>query len=272
MLAFVVSVPVDDLDVASELMWRLGVRGIEERGGPSEIELWTVVGDDPVAIQRAGDLLDRWSWRTEDVDESSADTWRDHAGPMWVDDHVVLVPAWQQHHLPDDVMAIRVEPGGAFGLGDHPTTMLSLRALRLLPLADASVLDVGCGTGVLAIGAALFGARSVRAVDIADAAVEATRANAERNGVADRIGVDPTPIAVLYDSFDVVVANILAPTLCELADDLSRLTTRNGRLVISGVLAESHGHVIAALAPMVVEATTTLDGWAAITLRHPDGG
>jgi ribosomal protein L11 methyltransferase len=108
----------------------------------------------------------------------------------------------------------------------------------------------------------------VRAVDIASAAVEATAGNACRNAVARCIEVDTAPAALLQGEYDVVVANILAPTLVELADDLRRLTAADGRLVVSGILAERHDHVLAALAPMIVEQTAVLDGWAVVTLRH----
>ncbi len=114
----------------------------------------------------------------------------------------------------------------------------------------------------------MVGGSSVRAVDVASAAVEATSGNAIRNGVADRIVVDTTPAGDLDGTHHLVVANILAPTLVELADDLRRLTALDGRLVISGILADRHDHVVAALAPMVVERTDVLDGWAAVTLAH----
>jgi ribosomal protein L11 methyltransferase len=267
--AFVVVVPAAEAELASDVLWQLGVRAIEERGG-DPVELWTSVGDDDESIRRAADRMgERWPWRIEAVDDLAADTWREFASPMWVDEHLVVTPAWQDHAFADDVVAVPIEPGGAFGLGDHPTTLLSLRALRPLIRPGCSFLDVGCGTGVLAVVAAVLGARSVRAVDIASAAVEATVDNAHRNAVAGVIEVDTSPAALLRDEYDVVVANILAPTLVELADDLRRLTAPNGRLVISGILVERHDHVLAALAPMTVERTALLDGWAAVTLRHP---
>jgi ribosomal protein L11 methyltransferase len=122
---------------------------------------------------------------------------------------------------------------------------------------------------VIAVVAAVTGGVPVRAVDVASAAVEATRDNAERNGVADLVEADTTPLGDLDGCFDLVVANILAPTLIALAADLRRLTAAGGRLVVSGILADRHDHVLAALAPMLVERTDTLDGWAAVTLRHP---
>jgi len=125
-----------------------------------------------------------------DVVEETADTWRGFARPIWIDDSLVVVPAWQDPAVGDDVVAISIEPGGAFGLGDHPTTLLSLRATRTLLTVGSDVLDVGCGTGVIAVMAAVLGAGSVRAVDVASAAVEATRDNAVRNGVAELVEVD----------------------------------------------------------------------------------
>lgn len=271
MRAFVVSVPPDEVDFASDLLWQLGVRAIEERSGDDGVvELWTAVGDEPAAVDRAmGALGERWPTRVIDVVDGAADTWRQFAAPMWVDEGLVVVPAWQDHTFDDGVVRIEIEPGGAFGLGDHPTTLLSLRAARRHLGVGRSVLDVGCGTGVIAVMAALIGGSSVRAVDVASAAVEATRDNAERNGVAGHVVVDTTPAADLDGSFHLVAANILAPTLVELADDLRRLTAPDGRLVISGILADRHDHVLTALSPMVAERTDVLDGWAAVTLRHP---
>ena len=270
MRAFVVTVTADEAELASDLLWQLGVRAIEERlDGDGRIELWTAVGDEDDAVQRATAVLgERWPTRMVDIVDGAADTWREFAGPMWIDDRLVVVPAWQHHVVDDGVVTIQIEPGGAFGLGDHPTTLLSLRAARRHLRVGSRVLDVGCGTGVIAVMAALIGGGSVRAVDVASAAVEATRDNAARNGVADRIDADTTPASDLDGSFDLVVANILSPTLIELADDLRRLTAADGRLVVSGVLADRHDHVLSALAPMTVERTDTLDGWAAVTLRH----
>ncbi len=272
MQAFVVTVPAGEVDLASDALWQLGVRAIEERVGESTelVELWTAVGDDEAAIERAATALgERWPWRVVDVVEETADTWREFARPIWIDDSLVVVPAWQDPAVGDGVVAISIEPGGAFGLGDHPTTLLSLRATRRL-LADGSdVLDVGCGTGVIAVMAAVLGAGSVRAVDVASAAVEATRDNAVRNGVAESVEVDTTPVSELDGPYRLVVANILAPTLVELAGDLRRLTRPDGHLVISGILAERHEHVLAALAPMIVEQVDSLDGWVAVALRHP---
>ena len=291
MLAFVVVADNSDVEAAGDILWQLGVRAIEERrstsgsrGDTGEVELWTAVGDEPEAIERAVVALrGRWEHRVVEVSElvdDAAQTWRDFAAPMWVTDDLVIVPAWQDVDLVSSTvapLAVRIEPGGAFGLGDHPTTLLSLRALRRLLDArpgrpgDAAVdvIDVGCGTGVIAITAALLANRPVRAIDVASAAVEATVDNATRNGISELVEVDTTDLADIEVDYDVVIANILAPVLASLADDLGRVTRPHGRLVISGVLDESHQHVLDALAPMMVVRTDVLDGWACVELRHP---
>ncbi|HSP28865.1 MAG TPA: 50S ribosomal protein L11 methyltransferase, partial [Ilumatobacteraceae bacterium] len=231
MRAFVVEVSEPDVDVASDVLWQLGVRAIEERTGIDGIELWTAVGDEPEAISRASAALHgRWQHRVVEVVDEPAQTWREHAVPMRVDDGLVIMPAWQDASGPAGATAVFIEPGGAFGLGDHPTTMLSLRALRRLlddTIDTLDVIDVGCGTGVLAVTAAVLRSRlqgrsqgrPVRAIDVASAAVEATLDNAHRNGVGDRVLADTTDLADIDDDYDIVVANILSPVLVSLAAD-----------------------------------------------------
>ena len=276
MRAFVVTVEAADVDAASGVLWGLGVRAIEERAGDSgdEVELWTSVGDAPQAIERAvAALRGRWGHSVveiDHVDAAASQRWRDFASPVWVDEGLVVVPAW--HEAPGSPMAVSVEPGAAFGLGDHPTTLTSLRALlRLLrsELRTDDVIDVGCGTGVIAVTAAMLLDRPVRAIDVASAAVEVTLDTARRNGVEHLVSVDTVPLADIDRDYDLVVANILAPVLVSLAEDLRRVTRPDGRLVISGILADSHQHVLDALSPMQVVATDVLDGWACVELRHP---
>lgn len=280
--AFVVTTTdANDVELVSDLLWGLGVRAIEERAAAGDtVELWTAVGQDRASIERAATALGgRWPYRLVEVSTAGSETWREFAAPVWVDERLVIMPAWQSLDVFGDpagtvdasVLVVRIEPGGAFGLGDHPTTRASLRELARNGVEGADVLDVGCGTGVIAVTAALLRARSVRAIDVAAAAVEATLDNARRNDVDEQVAVDATPIADVDGDYDVVVANILAPTLVAMADELRRVTRPGGRLVISGILAGAHDHVLDALAPMVVERTAVDDGWACVTLRHGAG-
>ena len=192
----------------------------------------------------------------------------EHAQPITVNESLVLRPAWLPSQADEGVVEIAIEPGASFGLGDHPTTRLSADATWRLAQPGDRVLDVGCGSGVLSIIAARRGAVEIVAIDIAEAARQATDENAVRNGVGDRIVASTTPVGGIDGTFDLVLANILAPALLAMSDDLRRLTSPDGSLVLSGVLAARHDHVLAALRPMRVIATFELDGWAAVELRH----
>lgn len=269
MLALVVSVDDTDAELASDVLWALGVVAIEERRIDGRTELWTAVGDDLDAATAAVAVrLAQWTWRFVEVDESIAETWRRHAQPTWIDSDLVVCPAWIELTAGPSVRLLHIEPGSTFGIGDHPTTILSLRAVRSAVDESATILDVGCGSGVLAIAACVFGASRAMAIDISPAAVPVTEANASANGVADRVRASNTPLSEVGERFDIVVANILAPTLISLAADLRRVVAPSGVLIVSGFLAGNHAHVEAALRPMRRVARSTLDGWAALTFRY----
>lgn len=254
----VVTVEPHEAELAADALWGLGVVAVEERHIGDLVELWTSLGD--------VDMVDLpWPTRFVEVDETVADTWRRFAEPIWIDDDLVVRPTWVPFVAPDGVIVLSIEPGATFGMGDHPTTRLTLAAARRSTAAGCRVLDVGCGSGVLAIGTLLFGAGSAVGIDIAPAAVPVTLENAAVNGVA--VDVSTTPLEELEGEFDLVLANILAPALVALAPHLRRVLAPGGTLVVSGILEHSHAHVLSALAPLQAVHTDTLDGWAAVTLR-----
>lgn len=271
MRILVVAVPADMGELAADRLWAAGAQAVEERGiGDGRVELRTSLGEDEeVATRRFGDVPADWSVSFVEVDPRPAETWRSFARPIVISDRLVIRPAWQPAGGADGVLDVAIEPGGSFGLGDHPTTRATAAVLDELIEPGHHVLDVGCGSGVLAVIAAMRGAAHVTAIDIAEPAREATEDNARRNGVADRITASTTPLGEIDRRFDLVLANILAPALVALALDLRRVTADDGRLVISGVLDDAYDHVLAALAPMRVVATRDIDGWSAVTLAHP---
>jgi ribosomal protein L11 methyltransferase len=276
-VAIVLTVPANEAELASDALWALGVAAVEERDAEPDdaatedhfVELWTSLGSDVEAIARAAEGFPaRWRWRTVEVDASVTESWRAHAVPSWVDRTCVIVPAWLDVATAPTVLRVDIDPGATFGLGDHPTTILTLRLLRQVWWPGATVLDVGCGSGVLSVVAARLGAPYVEAIDVSAAAVEATEDNARRNGVDRVVTVSARPLASVDETFDVVLANLLAPVLVELATDLRRVVSPSGELIVSGVLADTHDHVVDALAPMQVVERITREGWAALLLRH----
>ena len=179
-----------------------------------------------------------------------------------------VVPSW--HAVPAAATrVIRLDPGLAFGTGTHPTTCMCLRwVARWAPsLAPgwARVLDYGCGSGILAIGAALHGARGITAVDIDDAAVEATRANASANGVVLDAG-QPDAASGIYP---LVLANILASPLKLLAPLLAGHLAPGGHLVLAGILGRQADELKAAYAPwLALDVADSQDGWILMTAHR----
>jgi|1185.fasta_scaffold09467_2 ribosomal protein L11 methyltransferase len=167
------------------------------------------------------------------------------------------------HTAPSDAAAIlRIDPGLAFGTGSHPTTRLVLEFLECFLNGGDRVLDYGCGSGILAIAAAKLGARRIDAVDIDPQAVQVTEANARANRVALRASL---PDGLHADRYDLVVANILALPLIELAPELSARTRPGGRLALSGILDSQAEEVRSAYAPafdMVIGEQE--EGWALV--------
>jgi ribosomal protein L11 methyltransferase len=259
---------VADAELAADRLWQAGARAVEEidladgRVGARSV----LAADDVVSLDRLGPMPAAWTVEWIDVPDEPSDAWRELAVPIPVGDRLVLRPAWLPE-LADGRLEIAIEPGGSFGLGDHPTTRLSAEAVVRLTTPGCTVLDVGCGSGVLAIIAVRLGAARAVAIDVAHAAVEATYDNASRNGVDDRVSASSTLISEVTGPYDLVVANVLAPTIVGMADDLRRLVGAGGSLVVSGILAEAHEHVLDALAPLVPVRTDVMDAWAAVELR-----
>lgn len=277
MIAFVLTVPASEVELASDALWALGVAAIEERVAAGDapetedhlVELWTSLGSDVADVLPAAETFPtRWRWRTVPVDPAIVESWRAHAVPSWVDRDLVIVPAWREMNVQPGVLRVDIDPGEAFGLGDHPTTVLTLRLLRRTIWPGATVLDVGCGSGVLSVVAARLGAPFVQAIDVSPAAIEATAANAARNGVGAVVAASTTSLGAISEAFDVVLANLLAPALLDLRAELRRVTAPAGALIVSGFLDHGHDHVVEALAPMRVVDTATREGWAALLLRH----
>ena len=182
------------------------------------------------------------AWTVEDLAEQNwVQLTQSQFDPIRVSERLWIVPSW--HETPDPAAVnLILDPGMAFGTGSHPTTRLCLEWLERNVSPGCRLLDYGCGSGILAIAAARLGAGSVAGVDIDPQAVEAARANAERNGVTALFADSAQPVAGEYD---LVVANILSNPLRVLAPAICAHVRSGGRLALSGILREQADEIIA---------------------------
>ena len=210
-----------------------------------------------------------------------ASAWQQSFPPLEVGERLLVVPPWEArgNGATGDRVQVIIEPGRAFGTGHHGSTEGCLRLLEeSLPSAAAPpprVLDIGTGTGILAIAAVKLGAPAVLALDVDPDAVAAARLNADRNDCGDRIALemhgpeDLSPPA----PFRLVLANLLAHTHLAFRAHYARLTAPEGALILGGILAEEDARVIAALeaAGFTLAARVAIEGWASLRFRAPSG-
>ena len=205
-------------------------------------------------------------WEFEVVaDQAWERTWMDYYHPMKFADKLWVCPTGQEQTEKDTVCMI-LDPGLAFGTGTHPTTALCLEWLASHDLSGKTVVDYGCGSGILAIASLLLGADKAYAVDIDPQAITATIANSEKNQVQDKI-ICCLPAQFKPDTkVDVVLANILAKPLIEMAKQLTGLLVLGGQLVLSGILAEQAEAVIAAYQPyLALDQLVQQEDWVRLT-------
>ncbi len=282
----IVRVPEAEAEDAGAFLFELGATGVEQRdsttlarsepGNALLVASFETAGEAESAL---AELPAAWSpARGEVVGDAWRDEWKKHFEPFVLcraaGVELVVRPPWRQVDAGDRQRVIVLEPGRAFGTGLHETTRLVAEVL-----ADAhekvrglAVLDVGCGSGILALVALALGARRARCVDVDPEAVAVTRENAERNGLTDAVEADDAPLEEAGGPYPVVVANIEARPLIELAPALVRKVAPGGLLVLSGVLAPhaSQGQWAAvreAYRALALEETRTKGEWLAGVLR-----
>lgn len=213
---------------------------------------------------------------TERAEEDWANAWKAHYYTHRIGERVTVRPPWHESETepaPDQVMIV-LDPGMAFGTGLHPSTRLCVLALEQELRLGTTVLDVGTGSGILAIAAAKLGAAGIDAVDIEPVAVRSTRENAELNGVADHIRVEQGsvgPDAPFTGTYDLVLANIIARILIELADDLARAVAPGGTLALSGIIGMREPVVRRAFdtTGLVYDRQLQIDDWLLLIYHRP---
>ncbi|HWV38736.1 MAG TPA: 50S ribosomal protein L11 methyltransferase [Vulgatibacter sp.] len=266
-LALTFDVPADLSELAASLLHDADAGGVEIR----DHEILPPPGHRPVPEGRAvvigyfgadadGDEIVVWAREVLEAqaggaevragierldDQDWAETWKLHFRPLHVGGKLWVLPPWEAP--PAGAIAVTIEPGMAFGTGGHATTAHCLRGvLEILERRPgATAIDVGCGSGILGIAAAKLGAGRVVMIDDDPVAVEVARQNARENG-CERIEISARPVESFSEAFDVVIANILAGTLIELAAPVSARVATGGELLLSGILATQAADVQAA--------------------------
>ena len=252
------------------------VRGYVPAADPAVAEAAATQVAEALGHLQAFDLRGIGDLRTRIVHEADwAEAWKSFFPVLRVGRRLVIRPTWRRHRARREDVVIALDPGMAFGTGLHPTTRLCLAALEPLAedgrLAGARVLDVGCGSGILAIAAIRLGAASALGVDTDPIAIDATIANARRNRLGRRVRAREGSIPTGEPSFDVVSANLIAGVLVPLAPMLYAELRAGGSLVASGIFVDREAEVRRAFVAAGLEPTDrSVDGdWIALTCRRP---
>ncbi|WP_146551273.1 50S ribosomal protein L11 methyltransferase [Rummeliibacillus sp. SL167] len=204
-------------------------------------------------------------------EEEWATAWKKYYHPVKISNRFTIVPTWEIYKPVDsDELIIELDPGMAFGTGTHPTTVMSLQALEKYMAEDSTVIDVGTGSGVLAIGAAMLGAKHVHALDLDEVAVRSAKLNVKLNKVQDHVEVvQGNLLDTVKEPAEIVVANILAEIIMTFIDDAHRVVQPNGYFIASGIIETKKEEVKTALekAGFVIEEVMMMEDWVTIISR-----
>jgi ribosomal protein L11 methyltransferase len=206
------------------------------------------------------------------AEEDWAEAWKKFFFVQRVGERIIIKPSWREYQpAPDDVV-LELDPGMAFGTGLHPTTRMCLLACERLAREGMKILDLGTGSGILSIAAAKLGASEVLALDVDSVAVKVAEQNVATNGLDGRVQVRQGSIeqALVPGGYDLVLANIIAKVIVEMAPGLKDATKPEGVLVVSGIIQEREAWVVEALEAvgMTIEETIAEGDWRAMVCRH----
>lgn len=254
-----IDVARDSADELSSLLFDLGAMGVEERdeqtlSKSSSQGKVTLVGsfssreeaDEAIAALNEHDP-DMSARIEEVVGDAWRDAWKEHFEPFALTPTVTIVPPWVSYEPKrSDERVLELEPGRAFGTGLHATTALVSELLHAhqAVLGNASILDVGTGSGILALVALMYGARDALCIDNDPEVVDVVRENAERNKMSDRIAVREAVVETITSAYPIVLANIETKVLRVIAEDLARVVAPRGMLILSGILAAEHDEMV----------------------------
>ncbi|NIS07393.1 MAG: 50S ribosomal protein L11 methyltransferase [Candidatus Dadabacteria bacterium] len=176
------------------------------------------------------------SFEVEEIDESKWQVWRDILKTVRVTDRILITPPWEQHDPKGDEIVIEINPSMAFGTGHHESTRLCLEAAEKIIVNEKieSVLDIGCGSGILSIAAYKLGAKNILAFDVDPVSIDETHQNMERNGLSGKIITKCCEIKDIEGKYDLILANVYAEPLINMSDEIKSRLNNNGKAVLSG--------------------------------------
>ncbi len=274
-----VDVSSDDAELVSTQLFELGALGVEERDastlaraeGGAAVTLVASFEDD-AAARAAQAELGGYAPRLEHVvGDAWRDAWRAFWKPMRVGERLVVVPSWEVFEPAAHDLVLALDPGQAFGTGTHETTQLVLAELERRVRVGVTLLDIGTGSGILAIAALKLGAARALAIDTDPLAVDAARENAERNGVAAQLEASAAAVESVAGHYPLVLANIEARVLRPLAAAVAARVAPGGLLILSGLLATDVAETRAAYDGFEELARPERGEWRALVLRAPEG-
>ena len=201
--------------------------------------------------------------------EACLDNWKKYFYPIEIGEKLLVRPVWREDYDPKGRTVLHLEPGIAFGTGTHETTRLCLEALEKYVSDGAAVLDVGCGSGILAVASLLLGAKSAIGIDIDELAVKSSIENAERNGVSDRYTAIHGNLAdEVTGTYDIITANIVADAIIMLSGDIEKHMHKDTVYIMSGIIDSRLEDVLSALPKTLkIIETRTDKGWYCLVAK-----
>ena len=259
-----------DPETAAAALWAEGATAVEVREDAEGVTLLAGYPTAAAARTAAKRLSHSLGARVEPVTDTTwRDAWRVWAQPVAIGDRLLVVPSWRPVAVGAGRVSLEIDPGPCFGSGTHASTRMLLAWLDTHPPVGAEVVDVGTGSGILAVAAARLGAQAVIAVDIDPAAVVVTEANATRNGVRERVHVSTIPVGDLpADCADLVLVNVTAGTHALVGERSSATLRSGGILLVAGLLPGQWPHVADAYRGLTEVERLALDGWEGAVLRR----
>lgn len=205
-------------------------------------------------------------------EEEWATAWKKYYNPVKISERFTIVPTWEDYTpVSSDELIIELDPGMAFGTGTHPTTVMCIQALERTVTPGDLVVDVGTGSGVLSIAAALLDARRIQSLDLDEVAVQSAKQNVELNNVQDKVSVSQGNLLDgVNEQADIVVANILAEVIMRFTDDVAKVVKPGGFFIASGIIQTKKQDVKEAIiaSGFTVEETILMEDWVAIIAKR----